>query len=394
MTSGEAWRAPLDGVTVLDLGQYLAGPVAALRLSDLGARVIKIERPAGDAARRLALGGRVVDGESLNFHVMNRGKESFVADLKFAPNLEEVKALIRRADVLVHNFRPGAIERVGLGYEQVREMNPRLVYAAISGYGEEGPWRHRPGQDLLAQATSGLPWLSGTRSDPPVPVGTSVADLLTSLHAAHGITALLYRRSQTGLGGLVQTSLLEGMLDMQFELVSAYLTDPSMLIERGPAHAASGFISAPYGVYPTADGYLALAMTPVDRLGELLGLPELTVLTDPATWWSERDRITRLLSVHLATRVTRYWLDRLQPHDVWCAPVLSLADLIATEGFAALGAEQEVELRSPDPKGPGHRFFRTLRSPLRVDGRRLTNRVGSPRLGENTAAIRDELATD
>lgn len=387
------WR-PLQGILVLDFSQYLAGPVAALRLGDLGARVIKIERPvSGEAGRRLSFGGMLVDGESLNFHLLNRSKQSYAADLKTPSDLDAVKELVAKADVLVHNFRPGVMERIGLGYEQARALNPRMIYAAISGYGESGPWRDRPGQDLLAQATSGLPWLSGTRNDPPVPVGTSVVDLLTSCHAAQGITALLYRRERTGKGGLVQTSLLESVLDLQVELLSAHLTDPGVVVRRGPRYTANPFIAAPYGVYPTADGFLALAMSPVDRLGTLLKLAELTAYTDPRSWWTDQDRITALLAHHLSTQTTAHWLEILLPADIWCAQVLTLPELVGSAGFAAIDMVQEVELRAPDASGAAGRVFRTTRSPVRIDGRVLTNPAGSPRLGEHTAAIDAEFTT-
>lgn len=388
----EDWERPLKGVLVLDFSQYLSGPVAALRLADLGARVIKVERPGGgDAGRELAFGGMFVDGESLNFRALNRNKESFAANLKNTSDLAEIRALIDRADVLVHNFRPGVMQRIGLGYEEVREINPRLVYAAISGYGERGPWRDKPGQDLLAQCISGAPWLSGTRGDPPIPVGTSIADLLTSCHLAQGITALLYRRERTGRGGLVQTSLLESMIDMQLELLSAHLTDPTVQVKRGPENSVHPFIPAPYGVYPTSDGYVALAMNPVDRLGPLLDLPELAQFSDPSTWWSEQQRITGLLGTHLSRQSTQYWLDRLETADVWCAQVLTLPELVASDGFAALEMAQDVAMGSPDDRSGRSRTFRTTRSPLRVDGRLLTNATGAPRLGEHTTSIRHEL---
>src|SRR5690606_39029241 len=172
---------PLEGILVLDFSQFLAGPVAALRLADLGARVIKIERPGvGDIGRTLAFAGRTIDGDTVSFHAMNRNKESVTADLKSASDLAYVKQLVARADVIIQNFRPGVMERIGLDYEAVRELNPTIVYASATGYGTEGPWRDRPGQDLLAQSISGLPWLNGSRDDGPVPVGLSIADHLLS----------------------------------------------------------------------------------------------------------------------------------------------------------------------------------------------------------------------
>ena len=380
---------PLEGFTVLDFSQFLAGPVAAMRLADLGARVIKIERPGiGDIGRQLAFAGMTLDGDTLSFQIMNRGKESYAADLKNAADLAAVRDLVARADVLIQNFRPGVMERIGLDYESVRVLNPRLVYGSVSGYGPDGPWRDIPGQDLLAQSISGLPWLNGSRDEGPVPVGLSVADLLASCHLAEGITALLLRRERTGEGGLVETSLLEAMLDLQFELISTHLNDPSVVVERGGPHGANAFLAAPYGVYPTADGYLALAMNPVPRVGRLIGLAALDAFEDPDTWWSERERIEDLLAEHLATRPTQAWLDVLQPADVWCAPVLTLPQLVAHEGFRALGMDQEVHRSGVD--GSDARL-RTTRSPLRIDRVMLRDDRGAPRLGEHTAAINGEF---
>lgn len=381
---------PLDGFLVLDFSQFLAGPVAAVRLADLGARVIKIERPrTGELGRSLAFAGVVSDGDTLSFHIANRGKEGMSADLKDAGDLAAVKALIAEADVLIQNFRPGVMERIGLDPASVAEINPRLVYGSVSGYGPEGPWRDLPGQDLLAQSVAGLPWLNGSREHGPVPVGLSVADLLASIHLAHGITALLLRRERTGLGGLVETSLIEGVLDLQFELLSARLNDASVTVQRGGEHSASAFLPAPYGVYPTADGHLSLAMNSVPRIGRLIGL-DLEQYADPDSWWSARDEIEAALAGHLSTRATEHWLSVLQAADVWCAPVLTLGQLIDSDGFAAVDMTQVVT-RPAGGGGGGVHELRTTRSPLRVDGQVLRSGRGAPRLGEHDAALRAEF---
>ena len=383
---------PLAGLLVLDFSQFLAGPVAALRLADLGARVIKVERPGiGDIGRTLAFGDISMDGDTLSFHIMNRNKESLAADLKDPGDLAQIRELAARADVLIQNFRPGVMERIGLDYESVRALNPGIVYGSVSGYGEEGPWRDRPGQDLLAQSVSGLPWLNGHHGQGPVPVGLSIADLLASCHLAQGVTALLVRRERTGVGGLVETSLLEGMLDLQFELLSAHLNDPSVIVHRGGEHGANAFLPAPYGTYPTADGYIALAMNPLLRVGELVDL-DLAAYADPATWWAKREEIEQLLAGHFSQHTTQHWLDRLDPAGVWCAPVLTLPQLVAHEGFAALKMTQDVQ-RASVPGGAEEDGVRltTTRSPLRVDGAPLTSGRGSPRLGEHSEAIRVEF---
>src|SRR6478752_2954451 len=331
----EAALRPLDGLLVLDFSQFLAGPVAAMRLADLGARVIKIERPGiGDIGRTLAFAGRVLDGDTVSFHAMNRNKQSITADLKVPADLAYVTQLVGQADVIIQNFRPGVMERIGLDYESVRAINPAIVYASATGYGTAGPWRDRPGQDLLAQSISGIPWLSGSKSDGPVPVGLSIADHLLSCHIAQGVTALLVRRFRTGEGGLVESSLLESMLDLQFELLSTKLNDDSIHVERHGEHSAHAFLAAPYGTYPTSDGYIALAMNPIPKIGQLLGLPELEAMSDPQEAWDRQEEIEAILADRFATGPTAAWLAILDAADVWCAPVLTLDELIESEGFA------------------------------------------------------------
>jgi len=383
---------PLKGITVVDFSQFLAGPVAALRLGDLGARVIKVERPqGGEAGRGLAFAGLKRGGDSVSFHAMNRNKESFAADLKDATDLSLVQELVRRADVVIENFRPGVMARLGLDYESLRAINPGIVYGSVSGYGPSGPWAVKPGQDLLAQAVSGLLWASGTSSDPPVPVGVSIADHLASCQLALGISALLMRRERTGEGGLVETSLLEGVLDLQFELVTAYFSEPGFELRRGGPGSANAYIGAPYGVYRTSDGYLALAMNPVPKLGELLGLEGLAAYEDPESWLVEQDKIGELLTDRIRSESTAHWLSVLEPSDVWCAPVLTLAELVEADAFESLDMLQEIG-RGPD-EAKDRVVLTTSRSPLRIDGQLLVSDRAAPQLGEHSAAIREELAT-
>lgn len=375
---------PLEGLLVLDFSQFLAGPVAALRLADLGARVIKIERPGvGDIGRTLAFAGRTLDGDTVSFHAMNRNKESVTADLKNPDDLAYVRELVARADVVIQNFRPGVMERIGLDYASVKELNPSIVYASASGYGDEGPWRDRPGQDLLAQSIAGLPWLSGSRHDGPVPLGLSIADHLLSCHIAQGVTALLVRRFRTGKGGLVQSSLLEAVLDLQFELLSTKLNDDTIQVQRHGEHSAHAFLAAPYGTYPTSDGHLALAMNPIPELGRLLELPALEALTDPQDAWDRQEEIEGILAARFATGTTAHWLGILDAADVWCAPVLTLDELLASEGFAAIDMTQEVARRGTT--------VATTRSPLRIDGQVLRSEKAAPLLGEDDDRIRAEF---
>ncbi len=379
---------PLDGILVLDFSQFLAGPVSAMRLADLGARVIKIERPGtGDIGRTLAFAGLEADGDTLSFHIMNRNKESFAADLKNSDGLKEVWELVKKADVIIQNFRPGVIERLGLGYEDVKKVNPRIIYASATGYGAEGPFKDRPGQDLLAQSISGLPWLNGRAGDPPIPVGLAVADIFTSTHLASGVIALLLRRERTGQGGLVESSLLESMLDLQFELLSANLFDPEVIVKRGAGNSAHAFLPAPYGLYKTQDGYLAIAMTPIPALGALLGV-DLSQYEDPKSWWSHQEEIMKALSTQLSTNTTDHWLSILDAADIWCAPVLTLPELVAHEGFAAIDMVQETVRTGSDGSTVA---IPTTRSPVRIDGKTIKHRKGAPHVGEDTEKIRAEF---
>jgi len=224
---------PLSGLLVVDLSQFLAGPSASLRLADLGARVIKIERPGtGDLCRQLYISNLSLDGDSTLFHSINRNKQSYAADLKNPADLARVRALLARADVMIQNFRPGVIDKIGLGFDAVRALNPRLVYAEVTGYGSTGPWRDKPGQDLLVQSLSGLPYLNGDASQPPVPFGLAVADMFAGAHLVQGILAALVRRGVTNAGARVEVSLLESILEPS-KVINEQYQNLSVFLKNG-----------------------------------------------------------------------------------------------------------------------------------------------------------------
>ena len=377
---------PLAGLLVVDMCQFLSGPYASLRLQDLGARVIKIERPdGGDLSRRLYLTDTEVGGDSTNFHAINRSKESLALDLKDPADLAALRTLLGKADVVLQNFRPGVIERLGLDYEAVRAINPRIVYASITGYGTEGPWVMRPGQDLLAQARAGLMWLNGDEGQGPVPFGLAVADMLAGSAACQGILACLVRRGITGQGGHVETSLIEALVDFQFEVLTAYLNDGQRQPRRSGFRSAHAYLAAPYGVYPTSDGFLAIAMTPIAKLADLFALEALAPYRDkPKSWFSERDAIKRIIADHVATNTTEHWLSILEPADIWCARVLNWDELVASEGFKVLDMLQTVTRED-------NVSITTTRAPLRIDGRRPRTSRAAPLIGEQSAAIRREF---
>jgi CoA:oxalate CoA-transferase len=372
---------PLDGLIVLDFSQFLAGPSAALRLADLGATVIKIERPGtGDLGRQLYISNLELDGDSTLFHTINRNKQSLAADLKNPSDLQKVHKLVAQADVLIQNFRPGVMDRLGLGAEDVCAVHPAIVYASVTGYGIDGPWRNKPGQDLLAQSLSGLVWLSGNTDDPPIPFGLSVVDMFAGAHLTQGVLACLVRRGITGRGGLVEVSLLESAVDMQFELLTTFLNDGGQLPRRSVTNNANAYLAAPYGIYRTADGYMALAMASVPRLGELLNLPVLFDYQSPLSWFEHRDAIKKAIADHLVSQSTQHWLAILEPADIWCAEVLDWRRLVQHEAFEAARMTQTVGQESA-------RELLTTRCPIRIDGQILTNPVPAPHVGEHSDAI-------
>ena len=377
---------PLDGVLIVDFSQFLSGPLCSLKLADLGARVIKIERPGqGDLCRTLYLSDTEIGGTNSLFHAINRNKESFTADLRDEADRAMLRALVRRADVVLQNFRPGVIERQGFGYDDVRALNPGVVYGSISGYGEDGPWVDLPGQDLLAQARSGLLWLTGSAGDPPMPMGLAAADMMAGNALAQGVLAALVRKARTGQGGLVQTSLLEALLDFQFEVLTTHLNDGGRLPQRSAVNGAHAYLGAPYGVYQTADGWLALAMTPsLERLSGLLDLPGLERwFTDPRQAMRDRDTIKAIIAAGVKTKGTGHWLALLQPADIWCAEVLNWPGLMASDAFQRLKMVQHITGASAS--------LDTLRGPLRIDGATLTSPRAAPDLGQDRLAIIEEF---
>jgi CoA:oxalate CoA-transferase len=371
----------LQDIIVVDFSQFLSGPSAGLRLADMGARVIKIEKPGtGDICRQLYVSDTRIEGESTIFHAINRNKQSYAADLKKAEDLEKVKKLIKQADVVLHNFRPGVMERIGLDYETVRALNPRIVYGEVSGYGSEGPWKDLPGQDLLVQALSGLTWLSNNRDERPTPMGVSVVDILAGTYLTQGILAALYRRGLDDQPVLVQVSMMEAILDFQFEVLTCFYNDGRQLPVRSQVSNGNAYIPAPYGIYKTREGYLSLAMGDIPKLAGLLQYPPLAVFTDAAEWFDRRDEIKEILTRHLVSRTADEWLSVLQPADIWCAKVMDYSDLMQQVGYKVLN----MELRVKTSNGLS---LKTTRCPIRVDGKIAVSERGAPLLGEHNELI-------
>jgi len=376
---------PLEGLTVLEFSQFLSGPYAGLRLADLGARVIKIERPeVGDLCRNLYISDTDLEGDSTLFHAINRNKESFAANLKDAKDIELVKKLIEKADIITQNFRPGVIERIGLDYKNVKKINPKIVYGTISGYGSDGPWSSLPGQDLLAQSRTGLVWLNGNGGEAPTPMGLAVADMLAGHTLVEGILAAVIKRFRTDNGSHVETSLVEALLDFQFEVLTTYFNDGNRKPQRSSYNNAHAYLSAPYGIYKTSNGYIAIAMTPLPQLGELLDLNSIKDLHDQKEWFTKRDEIKKDIGDWIEKQTTEHWLSILEPADIWCAKVLDWETMVKHEGFKILDMVQRI-------KRDDGLDIETLRCPIKIDGEIFKSSKAAPKIGNDNNSILEEF---
>ena len=376
---------PLEGLTVLEFSQFLSGPYAGLRLADLGARVIKIERPeVGDLCRNLYISDTDLEGDSTLFHAINRNKESFAANLKDAKDIELVKKLIEKADIITQNFRPGVIERIGLDYKNVKKINPKIVYGTISGYGSDGPWSSLPGQDLLAQSRTGLVWLNGNGGEAPTPMGLAVADMLAGHTLVEGILAAVIKRFRTDIGSHVETSLVEALLDFQFEVLTTYFNDGNRKPQRSSYNNAHAYLSAPYGIYKTSNGYIAIAMTPLPQLGELLDLNSIKDLHDQKEWFIKRDEIKKDIGDWIEKQTTEHWLSILEPADIWCAKALDWETMVKHEGFKILDMVQRI-------KRDDGLDIETLRCPIKIDGEIFKSSKAAPKIGNDNNSIMKEF---
>ncbi|MCI0461000.1 MAG: CoA transferase [Gemmataceae bacterium] len=319
---------PLADVVVIDLTRVLAGPFCTMMLGELGARVIKVENPdGGDDARHFA---PFVNGQSAYFLSLNRGKESIALNLKNEGDRGLFLELVGRADVLVENYRPGTLERLGLGYERLREVNPRLIYAAVSGFGHTGPWSSRPAYDLIVQALGGLMSVTGQPGGPPTKAGTSIGDITGGLFLLAGITAALYHRERTGSGLKVDVGMLDGQLAILESAVMRYVTTGQAPQPMGNRHPSI----APFEPYDTADRPLVIAAgndALFARLCEALGRPELSADGRFATNEARvchLDPLKESLEAVLRTEPAGHWLEVLEAAGVPCSPVHTVADAV------------------------------------------------------------------
>jgi crotonobetainyl-CoA:carnitine CoA-transferase CaiB-like acyl-CoA transferase len=355
-------------------------------LGDLGADVVKIERLDGEWSRHWGILDGHTHGQTDSFLAFNRNKRSVAADLKDTDVRERILALAPKFDVVVENFRPGVMARIGLGYEEFATRNPRIIFVSSSGYGQTGPYVTRPGQDMLIQALSGMLWLNGRSSDPPTAVGIGIVDQYTALHIVIGTLAALQSRERTGQGQRVELDLLSCAVAAQQQELTYYLNHGSIPARPAENHG-SMWVTAPFGIYETSDGYLAIAMTPCPVVGRALDMPELSQYDTNALMLEHRAKIYALIAERLKAGSTQAWLDALLAYDVWCAPVQSYDDLVNDPQVRYNGLFWDV------PVGASGAQYRTVGSPFVFSATPAALRRGAPDVGQHTDEVLSPTAS-
>ena len=321
-------HGPLKGLVVADFSQLAQGPFATQMLSDMGAEVVKIEPVTGDWMRHYSYGNLYPEGESISFVSFNRNKRSIALNLKDPEQKKAAIEIIRKSDILIENFRPGVMERLGLSFEEMRTLNPRLVYCSSSGYGDSGPYVKRPGQDLMAQSISGSAALNGKKGDIPMATAVGQADLLTSLFIVQSVLAAIYYREKTGKGQKIEANLLNSAIGFHVQEVTAFLHKGSNP-ERSESGIPNPWLGAPYGIYHTKDGYLSVGMNPVRKLARAMNFEKYdSEEFESNNIIENRDTIRRDLEEVFRQRTTGEWLDRLLAYDIWCSQVNTFKEMV------------------------------------------------------------------
>src|SRR6202453_2987508 len=369
---------PLKGLVVLDFSQLAQGPYATQILGDLGAEIIKVEPPKGDWMRHWSMADLYLNGEGASYLCLNRNKRSVAIDLKQPAGVEVAKRLAARADILIENFRPGVMDRLGLGWETLSKINPRLVYCASSGFGHTGPYVKRPGQDLLIQAVAGMGFMVGQADDPPMGVPVGVADFVAAQHIVYAVLAAIYSREKTGVGQRVDVNLLNSLLAIMIQELTVYLNGGGAP-ERSRSNIPSPYLGAPYGFYKTADGYIAISMNPLDKLARLIGVEGYEGRSETQVI-EGRDEVRRDFAKGFVKRTTREWLDLLLKEDIWCAPVNDFAEVEKDPQIAE--NEMIVQWEQPDVG-----TVRSIGIPVKFQDTPGKINRPAPAIGEHTTEI-------
>jgi len=373
----------LDGVRVLDVTQFMAGPFCSTILADLGADVIKIEPPSGDSTRQMV---GASGSESPSFNAVNRGKRSLVVNLKLPEGQQLVQRLAQSSDILIENYRPGVMAAFGLGYDALAALNPRLIYASISGYGQTGPDRTKGGFDLIAQGVAGIMSVTGEPGRPPAKAGIPLTDLGAALFAVAGVLAALHHRTTTGAGQYIDTSLVEAGIALSVWEATEYFSGPGVPAPLGSAHR----MNAPYQAIRCADGHVTIGAN-TDRLFQrlcgVLGHPEWS---DAPEFVHNGDRVrnraklAELIEAIMSQQPCRHWLSAFEAADIPCGPINDYASVFADPQVTARGMVLETD-------HPVLGRLRTLGSPLKMSATPADASRRAPLLGEHTDEILSEF---
>jgi crotonobetainyl-CoA:carnitine CoA-transferase CaiB-like acyl-CoA transferase len=376
----------LSGIRVLDCSIAMAGPFAAQRMGDMGADVVKVEPTSGEWQRHAAAGGATGNQVNVSFLSLNRNKRSLSVDLKAAEGKALLLEMVKTADVFLQNYRPGVAERLGVDYATLSAINPRLIYVSMSGYGEDGPYRNYPGQDLLLQGMSGAMMSTGADGTPPSAAGQYLVDAITAYSAFEGALAALFHRERTGEGQLVQVNMLDAIATIQMQELSVFTVGGKPQARSAEPHAHS-YIRAPYGVFATSDGYITLAMAPLPKLGELIGEPSFATMDDQTDGWTQRDQIFACVKAKLLEATSAEWLERFRAADIWAGPVYGYAELVDDPQIAHNGTFVEYDHRTEGRvKTPGF--------PIRFSKTPSTVERGAPLVGEHSREVLREAGLD
>lgn len=369
----------LSGYRVLDFSIAMAGPFAAQRLGDLGADVVKVEPITGEWQRHVAAGGARGHKINVSFLSLNRNKRSLAIDLKSPQGKAVLLDLVKTADVFLQNYRPGVAKRLGVDYQALSAINPRLVYVSMSGYGESGPYVNWPGQDLVLQGMSGAMLSAGRAGEAPTPAGQYLVDAVAAYSAFEGALAALLHRERTGEGQLVEVNMLDAITTLQMQELSVFTVAHKPQVRSAEPHAHV-YIRAPYGAFSTKDGYITIAFPSLRKLGELIGEPSFLDMDDEIDSWSRRDEIFAKTRERLTARATEEWLAIFRANDIWAGPVYSYADLVDDEQIKHNGTFVEYDHPTEGRvKTPGFpiKFSKTPSKVLR----------GAPLTGEHTRDV-------
>ena len=371
--------ALLDGIVVLDTTQVMAGPFCAMLLADMGARVIKVEPPSGDSTRSMS-GAR--GNDSAAFNAVNRGKHGIVLDLNTDKGRDVFKRLSRSADILIENYRPGVMQRLGLDYASLQPENPRLIYASISGHGHTGPWAAKGGFDLIAQGLSGLMSVTGTPTSGPVKIGVPITDLAAAMFATIGILGALHHRTMSGAGQHVDTSLVDAGIALSVWEAAVYFTTGEVPKPLGTAHR----LSAPYQAFRCGDGYVTIGAANdrnFQKVARVLGHQEWLTdarFTSNTQRIANRDELARLIEIETTQQPVEFWLSEFEKAGVPCGPILDYEHSLTTP--QAIAREMTVDVEHPTLG-----TLRTLGTPIKMSSTPLNPKRRAPLLGEHTDEV-------